>query len=369
VSMPLELRDPRDAALRGPLRLLPNRIDRFYRGGWAIDRLLGVPDPRDDNWSEEWLGNATAPLGAEGERGLARAALLDGSAVTVRELFESRPEELLGAEHVARYGTSPALLLKYLDVRTHIPVHVHPTRAFAERHLSSPFGKNEAWLVLGAREIDGEPARVWVGWREDVAPGRLRGWVDAQDVEAMRAAMHAVEVRVDDVLFAPGGIVHSLGRGVFAMEPQEPTDFGFFPEHASYGLSEEEATSGLGWDVALGAIDLSALSVDQLDGRIRCPPRLVREEAGGSELDLVFQEAAGFFRLGELRVRERLGIDAGGSYAILCVREGAGTLRGPCGEQWVHRGETLLVPAAVRELEAAAESRDELRLLWARPPR
>ena len=357
-----------DLALRGPLRLLPNRVERFYRGGAQIDEHLGLPDPRDDRWSEEWMGNATSPLGEGGERGLARAVLLDGSTVTVRELMDTRPEEVLGAAHVARYGTSPALLLKYLDVRDHIPVHLHPTREFAERHLGSPFGKNEAWLVLGARPVDGEPAKVWVGWREDLDHEALWRLVEGRDLDAMRAAMHAVEVRPDDVLFIPGGLAHSLGPGVFAMEPQEPTDFGIFPEHWTYGMDEATATNGLGWETALKAVDRGALSHDELEGRVRCPPGLEREEEGGRELALVSEEAESFFRLGEIQVTERLEWEAGGGYALLAVRSGAGAVRGPWGETWVRRGETLLVPAALGPLELVAESREPLRVLCARPP-
>jgi mannose-6-phosphate isomerase len=357
-----------DRALRGPLRLLPNRVERFYRGGAQIDTHLGLPEPRDDGWSEEWLGNATAPLGEGGERGLARAVLLDGSSVTVRELMETRPEDVLGAAHVARYGASPALLLKYLDVHSHIPVHLHPTRAFAERHLGSPFGKNEAWLVLGARRVDGEPARVWVGWRETLDREALWRLIDGRDLAAMRAAMHAIEVRPDDVLFVPGGLAHSLGPGVFAMEPQEPTDFGIFPEHWTYGMDEATATNGLGWETALEAIDRGALTDEELEGRVRCPPGLEREDGGGRVIGLVSAEAEAFFRLAELHVTGTLEWEAGGGYALLAVRGGSGALRGPWGRTWVRRGETLLVPASLGPLEVVAESRDPLRVLCARPP-
>src|SRR5436190_23995806 len=132
----LELRDLRAAALKAPLRLLPNRIQRFYRGGFLLDSFLGVPEPTDDNWSEEWLGNGTSPgIAATGGDGLARAVLLDGSAVKITELAEAEPERLFGERHVAKFGRSPGILPKYLDVGSHIPVHVHPTRPFAKQHL------------------------------------------------------------------------------------------------------------------------------------------------------------------------------------------------------------------------------------------
>jgi mannose-6-phosphate isomerase len=366
----LELRDLRASALRAPLRLLPNRIQRFYRGGYQLDRYLGVPDPTDDNWSEEWLGNSTPPgIAASGGDGLARAVLIDGSSATLEELAATEPEALYGEEHVSRYGRSPGILLKYLDVGSHIPVHVHPTRPFAKQHLSSDFGKNEAWLVLGAREIDGVPARVWVGWREPVDRQRLRGWIEAQNVAAMRAAMHEIEVRVDDVLFIPAGTVHSLGEGVFAMEPQEPTDFAVFAEHGTYALGEETATNGLGWDIALEMFSYDVLSEHEVATRIRCAPVPERSDPGGRDTRLVSDEACRYFELNEITVSDVFTVVPDGRYAIDCIRSGYGTFRGPWGEQYARRGETYVVPASLGEYEIRNEGREPMRILRGRPPR
>jgi mannose-6-phosphate isomerase len=360
----------REAALKGPLRLLPNRIQRFYRGGYQLDTFLGIPDPKDDNWSEEWLGNGTPPgISATGDDGLARAVLLDGSAVRITEIAEAEPERLYGETHVAKYGTSPGILLKYLDVGSHIPVHVHPTRPFAKRHLNSSFGKNEAWLVLGARAIEGEPAKVWVGWREPVDRERLRIWVEKQDVPAMRAAMHELEVSVDDVLFIPASTVHSLGCGVFAMEPQEPRDFAVFAEHATYDLGEATATNGLGWDRALEMFSYTTLTEAELEDRIRCRPQQERVERDGKDMQLVSDEALEFFQLNELTVTGAFPVSSDGRYAIDCIRDGYGTFRGPWGEQYVRPGETYLVPASLGEYEIVSDGRRPLRILRGRPPR
>ena len=365
----LQLRNLREAALQAPLRLLPNRIQRFYRGGYLLDTFLGVPEPTDDNWSEEWLGNGTSPgIAATGGDGLARAVLLDGSAVKITELAEVEPERLYGESHVAKYGTSPGILLKYLDVGSHIPVHVHPTRPFAKQHLGSDFGKNESWLVLGARAIDGGPAKVWVGWRESVDRERLWRWIEAQDVPAMRAAMHEIEVKIDDVLFIPAGTAHSLGRGVFAMEPQEPTDFAVFAEHVTYELDEATATNGLGWERALGMFDYSTVSDAELEERIRCRPHEERVESGGSDRRLVSEEALEFFQLNELTITGTFPVSPDGGYAIDCIRDGCGVFRGPWGEQYVRRGETYVVPASLGEYEIVSTGSDALRILRARPP-
>jgi mannose-6-phosphate isomerase len=299
---------------------------------------------------------------------LARTVLLDGSTVSVRDLMEQQTGYMLGERHLQRYGKSPALLLKYLDVASHIPVHCHPTREFARKHLDSFFGKTEAWLILGARAMGATPARVWIGWREEVKRDRLMSWIEVQNIKAMRAAMHEVDVRVDDVLFVPAGTAHSLGEGVFALEPQEPTDFAAFAEHATYGLSDDIATNGLGWEVAVDMFDLSVLDDTDLEKRIKCEASVQRSEPGGLDRRLIPEEAEAFFRLNEITVRDRFPDSGDGAYVILSIRAGAGAVRGTWGEVFVRKGETYLIPAGLKDYEFECQTRAPMRVLRVQPP-
>ena len=133
-------------------------------------------------------------------------------------------------------------------------MHVHPTRAFASRHLGCAYGKTEAWYILQA---DGDAA-VWVGWRESVAPERLSALVDAQDTEAMLALMHRIPVRPGDGVLVPGGTPHAIGAGVLLVEAQEPTDQSILLERVNTTASDAEIFLGLDREVALSAVDTEA---------------------------------------------------------------------------------------------------------------
>ena len=233
--------------------LLPSRVYRFYRGGALIGKLRGEPED-DDVFPEDWIGSVT-PAGNPGrddpEEGLTRLA--DGR--LLRDAVEADPIAWLGDEHVARFGTSTGLLVKLLDSAERLPVHAHPDRDFALQAFGSPFGKTEAWIVLDTRE---EEAEVWVGLREPVEPERYLEWIEEQDVDRLLGSLNRISVRPGDVVYVPAGVPHALGAGLLIAELQEPTDFSLLCEWRGFPVRPEDSHLGLGWEVAVQALDLSA---------------------------------------------------------------------------------------------------------------
>ena len=71
-----------------------------------------------------------------------------GEAVTLRELAEALPEEMVGARFADRWGPITGVLVKLLSPAGQVPLHAHPTREWARQHLGSRFGKTEAWILL-----------------------------------------------------------------------------------------------------------------------------------------------------------------------------------------------------------------------------
>src|SRR5690348_18436720 len=105
-----------DPWLTRPWRLLPNRVDRFYRGGYLLDTFRRAPEPVDTNRPEDWLGSATrswTPPGAEPtEEGLSDAEL-GGSVRRVADVLASDRAAVAG-ERLAGTGTT-GVLVKLLD--------------------------------------------------------------------------------------------------------------------------------------------------------------------------------------------------------------------------------------------------------------
>jgi len=351
---PMWHRDGMDKLLDLPLRLSPNRVYRFYRGGAQIDAFRGAPDPTDGEFPEDWVGSVTPAINPpehtrDGE-GLSTVEV-DGQTYTLADLLIQDPEAVAGSEVVARYGPTTALLVKLLDAGSRLPVHGHPSREFARHILHSQFGKAEAWVVLATRQIPGQLSpRVWLGFREEVARDQLAEWIERQDTDAIRTAMNEFEVRPGDAVFVRPGLPHATGAGVFLIEAQEPTDFSVVAEYRGYPIAPDEAHLGLGWDTMLDCFDRSAVNGPALAALRPRPTRIAgSESAGWTEDDLLGEQSHAFFRATRLSVRGSAAWPHAGIYSVVIVTRGQGVAETVHGEVQLKRGDTLAILAGTAE--------------------
>jgi mannose-6-phosphate isomerase len=330
-----------------PLRLAPNLVDHFYAGGARIAALRGIATT-SSHQPEEWLGS-TVPRADDDVVGL--SVTEDGR--LLRDLVAADPAGWRGTgpwPGIADHDTG--LLLKLLDAGQRLPVHVHPDRAFAASHLACPYGKTEAWYVLG---VDPGSA-VHLGWTEDVDPDELVRRIDAQDGEWMLSRMHRVEVRPGDGVLVPAGQVHAIGAGVFVAEVQEPTDFSILLEWSVTTSTREESHLGLGFERALSALSHRALDPAALTHLVR----EARSPVGDGLRPCLPAQADHFFRLHLALPRDR--VPAG--FAVLLVLEGAATVTSDAGaEVRVAQGEAWAVPHGFGDWSLAGQGA----LLVARP--
>jgi mannose-6-phosphate isomerase len=318
-----------------PQTLPPNVLRHFYAGGERIAAFRGL-GAEGDHTPEEWLGAVNTTFGATDGRGLSRTA--DGA--LVRDVIAADPEAWLGPEHVARFGTDPALLTKLLDAGERLPVHFHPGRAFAHEHLGLDHGKTEAWIIIEAAP----GAAVHAGFRADVDLDTVRDWMRAQASDAMLGALHELPVQAGDTIFIPAGTPHAIGAGILMVELQEPTDLSINLEWGPFpALSEDDSHLDLGWDVALQALDRSGWSDER--AQALC----------GRDFALAAQSAP-YFRAERRNGGETL--DAG--FSVVVGLGGEGTLGG----EPVRRGSVLLLPHAAGPLELTGDAET----LRCRPP-
>ena len=333
-------------AIRRPLPLAYHPLYRFYQGGSLTRAFRGEPERPDDWWSEDWVGSCTEASNPDPDgrpQGLSLVQLPGIGEMSLADVIEALPAEMVGASFAERWGPITGVLVKLLSPAGPVPVHAHPSRAWARQHLQSPFGKTEAWIILDAPGDGREPAYAAIGF----APGIDRDWLAAavrrHDNAAIRAALHRTELRPGEVYVAHAGVPHCLGPRISFIEVQEPSDHIVIAETS--GDDDASATMGLGWDVALDMIDYAALPAEPTFGRARQSPRVVRTSNGSSEVRLFGDDVLQFFDAAALEVHDEIEV-ADGRFSVAVVVAGEGSIEGDSGVQPIRRGQTFALPAS-----------------------
>ena len=341
--------DPRavEAAAHRPFLLPYHPLYRFYDGGSLTRRFRGRPEGPDDHWSEDWVGSCTLAGNTDPDgrpQGLSTTAVDDLGAVTLQALIEAAPDVMVGSAFAAQWGPTAGVLVKLLSPAGQVPLHAHPTRAWARQHLGSRFGKTEAWIILDAPGDGREPAYAGVGFRPGVDRAVFKAAARGHDQPAVRSTLHRFEVAAGEVYVAHGGVPHYLGPRISFIEVQEPTDQIVIAE--TDGTDDAGATMGLGWDVALDMIDYEARDRAVTLARASQAPRVRRESHGSREIGLFRDDVGDFFDATRLEVDGEIAVDDGRFYVGI-VTGGAGSLESDGGATPVHRGETFACAASM----------------------
>ena len=316
-----------------PVALAPNLIDHFYRGGDRIAALRGIQQTSEYQ-PEEWLASTVSRAG-EPVSGLASTLAGD----LLRDLVAADPAGWVGADHAAAPSASDVgLLVKLLDARQRLPVHVHPNRDFAASHLGCPYGKTEAWFIL-----DTEPgAAVHLGWNTAIDRAELERRMDVQDSEWMLAHMNRVEVARGMGVLVPAGTAHAIDGGIFLTEVQEPTDFSILLEWSITTSTRDDSHLGLGFQAVLPAVSVDALPIAMLETLV---VRHDLEARPMASVSLLPKAADPYFRLNRVAEGASNSAPRDSGFAVALVLDGSGCLLGD-GEIEFSAGQAFAIPAS-----------------------
>ena len=280
---------------------------------------------------EEWIGSMTTRFG---EQTMGLTTLADGT--TLRDSVLKDPTSWLGAEHVETFGPSSELLVKLLDPDQRLPVHFHPNRAFAKRHLSLQHGKTEAWIILEAPE----GAHVGLGFAKEQTKKDIATMVEARDSNGLIDSLQKFDVKSGDAILVPSGVPHAIGAGIFVMELQEPTDLSALLEWNDFAVDGTvDGHLGLGFDTVLDALRYTPIDKDEADSLI------TQQRLGEFKETSIFTGAADpYFRadyLGESSPR----VEAG--FGIFLTLQGSGSLAFDDADAMaINKGDAILIPAS-----------------------
>lgn len=315
---------------------------RFYRGGRRITEFRGEP-VAGSHEPEDWVASVTTVAGSAP---VGLTTLPDGRLLA--DAIAADPVAWLGAEHAARWGHDPMLLVKLLDAGQRLPVHAHPDGEFARAHLGAAHGKAEAWFILRG-------GLVHVGLTRDTHEAELAELLTRSDASELLRLLHPVSVAPGDLVYVPPGVLHAIGEGVLLVELQEPEDLSILLEWVGFDIDGPRLGHlGLGYPLALQAVETRARTNAEL-------AELVRPAGFGASV--LPAEADRYFRL------EREAVDGSDvlepGFAVLVVTEGAVTLTTASDEVELPRGSTVVAPHAAGPLRVTGQGE----LVVCRPPR
>ncbi len=308
-----------------PLVFEPILKPRLW-GGRNLETLLGKRLPAGMTIGESW---EIADL--DEDRSVVARGPSKGR--TLSELVAEWGEDLTGRAEL-REGRFP-LLIKFLDAAEALSVQVHPDEAAANRMGGGVRPKTEAWYVIHAQP----GACLYRGLREGVDEPALRAAIADGRVEE---TLLRIPAKTGNAYFLPAGTIHALGAGVVVAEVQTPSD-------ETYRFHD--------W----GRVDLSTGRARPLhvEEALRCasyapvPPQAESRQHVAS----VWTAVTSLVRCDAFameRVRMVEGVVQPIPHleqVIWIVLQGRGSIafQGPGSPLEFHAGDTVLIPAALRD--------------------
>ncbi len=255
---------------------------------------------------------------------------------SLADLIASYPEELLGEGVLSQFGREFPILIKFIDARKDLSIQLHPGDELARKRHNS-FGKTEMWYIMEA-----EPgAELIIGFNRDT---NRRAYEDALREGQLTDLLHYEPVREGDAFFINSGKIHAIGAGILLAEIQQSSDV----TYRVYDFDRRDASGNLRelhTDLALDAIDFEKRE----DFRIDYPSK--PNEANPMVESRYFTTVFWDLKAPETRSNT----DNSSFHVYVCVGGDASfTLGGHTIS--IQRGETVLIPAAARELSISTSN-------------
>lgn len=305
-----------------PFKFEPLLKDKVW-GGNALENHWNKDPDGLPNIGESWELSAVA-----GNLSVVKNGFLAGN--NIEELIEVYMGDITGDSVFEKFGNEFPLLFKFIEAREDLSIQVHPGNEMAKtRHQA--YGKTEMWYIL---ESD-YGSKIFTGFREGVT----REMYEESLVNGTIADLLNVEIaEPGDTFFTPAGRVHAIGKGIVLVEIQQTSDL-------TYRISDwnrkstGNVTRELHTELALDAIDFTATG----KSKIRIVPEPNKNEI------LVTCE---FFNTSILHFNTPIKKEyhLNDSFVVYICVDGEFLIRWDGMSEKVCKGETILIPAMIKEV-------------------
>ena len=315
-----------------PLKFNPISKYRIW-GGDKLNTEL------NKNFNVENIGESWEISDVEGDETKIANGNLIGK--TLKELINEFKGDFVGKAVYEKFGNEFPLLIKFIDAKTPLSIQVHPSDEIAKlRHNS--FGKNEMWYVMQADEN----SELIVGFDSALDRDSYQEYLKANKVLDV---MHHEKVQKGDTFYIPTGRVHAIGAGVLLAEIQQTSDVTYRIYDYDRVDKQTGAKRELHNDLALDVIDFEVHDNYKTD--------YVKELNTSNKL-----VHSPYFKTNYLKVFGSLSKDYTviDSFIIyICVKGLINIIENGV-IYTLKNGETLLIPASIKNVELIAEEESEV---------
>ncbi|CAM1344910.1 type I phosphomannose isomerase catalytic subunit [Tenacibaculum amylolyticum] len=291
---------------------------------WGGEKLVKLLEKKSTKTN---IGESWEISDVEGDTSVVVNGELKGK--NLKELIASFEGDLVGEKVYKEFGDKFPLLIKFIDAKEALSIQLHPHDDLAkERHNS--FGKTEMWYVMQADE----KANLIVGFQKD---SNQEEYVQHLENTSLLDILNVDEVAKGDVYFIPTGRIHAIGAGVLLAEIQQTSDI----TYRIYDWNRQDSEGNfreLHTELALDAIDYQAQE--------QYTTSYTKSNNAASTI-----VSCPYFTTNVLPIDSSITVNHANkdSFVIYMCVSGAVTFKKEEETVTLHMGETVLVPAKLKE--------------------
>jgi len=308
-----------------PLKFEPILKDEIW-GGEKLNTIL------KKNSSAPNTGESWEISDVEGDTSkVSNGALKDTS---LKVLLENYGGALIGEKNYQLFGNKFPLLIKFIDAKQDLSIQLHPNDELAEKRHKS-FGKTEMWYVLQADE----DAKLIVGFNQDMTAEK---YLKHQKNKTLTDIVNFDTVKVGDAYFIEAGRIHAIGAGVLIAEIQQTSNI-------TYRVYDWDRVDAAGNERELH----NDLAMDSFDFNMPDNFRVQYSKTKNQPNDMV---SCPYFTTNYLEVNQWIEKENNkDSFFIYICVEGHATISYNNYSELINKGETILIPAAIKNYKIHAK--------------
>lgn len=312
--------------LKYPIKFTPILKEKVW-GGNKLNLLLNKS--ANKNIGESWEISDI-----EYNVSVVNNGLLKGMSLT--QLINQFKADFLGNSVYNSFGKKFPLLFKFIDAKEDLSVQLHPNDELAmQRHKS--FGKTEMWYVLDTNE----DAKLIVGFNKNINKELYEKHLSENSLSEI---LHYEKVKKGDSFLIKTGTVHAIGAGVVLAEIQQTSDI----TYRIYDYNRPDLDGNLRelhTNLAIEAIDFDRSTSAKLEyiDKNNFPVNLCK---------------TAFFQTNKITVTNNLYRDISfiDSFVVYMCLEGEGSVIVDQTSEMFSKGDTLLIPALIKDVQIKSSS-------------